>query len=143
MKGRSALAEAPSNCAGTFLAPAQIDWMTGGREMVACDTKATFGTTAFGMPGGLPCTPSQSVRSGELNPDRGMVAGTLGTAHRAIDPGVGQAFGRETVEQHMVDPQTGVAGPLLTEIRTRRSRAADCAGNARAGRRSSPGPAGA
>ncbi len=38
-----------------------------------------------------------------------MVAGALDAADRAIDPGVGQAFGGKAVEQQMIDPQTGVA----------------------------------
>lgn len=59
---------------------------------------------------------SGSVGSGELDPDRGMVAGPVGAADRAVDAGVGQAFGCKSVEQQVVDPQTGVARLGLPEI---------------------------
>ena len=48
--------------------------------------------------------------SGELDPDRRMVAGLLPAAHLAIDAGSDEPPGDRGAEQQMVDPQAGVAG---------------------------------
>src|SRR5690606_22974912 len=52
----------------------------------------------------------------EPYPGRGMVACTRLAAYPGVDAGVDQSLGQGWIEQQMVDPQTGVAFPVLAKI---------------------------
>ncbi len=80
--------------------------------------------------------------AGEGDPRRGVVAGALEAADPPVDAGVVEARGELGVDEQVVDAEAGVALPVLAEVVPEREHRAG-RGGARAGRRSSPGRAGA
>src|SRR3981189_2468164 len=68
---------------------------------------------AFLMQLGLSC---RGILPVQPRPDRRVVAGVLLAADVAVDARIFQARGEHRTEQHMVEPQAGVALPSVTHV---------------------------